>query len=75
MTDNEKTWCFWRNVTEDNPMRNIEKILLVTLVGAIFGGLIGFILPFPYGLIVIFPASIIVGWYGDEIHRFFFRDK
>jgi ABC-type phosphate/phosphonate transport system permease subunit len=56
-------------------MKNIEKILLVTLVGAIFGSLIGFILPFPYGLIVIFPASIIVGWYGDEIHRFFFRDK
>lgn len=56
-------------------MRNIEKLLLVGLVGAIFSGLIGCIVSFPYGLIVIVPVSIIVGWYGDEIHRFFFRDK
>ena len=56
-------------------MRIIEELLLVTVFGAIFGGLIGCIVPFPYGLIVIVPASIIVGWYGDEIHNFFFRDK
>jgi hypothetical protein len=56
-------------------MRYIEKLLLVGLVGAIFGGLIGCIVSFPYGLIVIVPVSIIVGWYGDEINNFFFRDK
>ena len=56
-------------------MRYIEKLLLVGLFGAIFGGLIGCIVSFPYGLIVIVPVSIIVGWYGDEINNFFFRDK
>ena len=56
-------------------MRTIEKLLLVTLVGAIFGGLIGFILPFPYSLIVIFPVGFLIGWYGTEFHNFFFKDK
>ena len=56
-------------------MRNIEKLLLVTLVGAIFGGLIGLIIPFPYSFIVVVPSAILIGWYGDEIYNFFFRDK
>ena len=56
-------------------MRNIEKLLLVTLLGAIFGGLIGFIVPYPYGLIVIFPVGFLIGWYGTEFHNFFFKDK
>ena len=56
-------------------MLSLEKLLLVTLVGGIFGGLIGLIMPFPYGFIVIFPVSIVIGWYGNEIHNFFFKDK
>ena len=53
-------------------MKNIEKILFVTILAALLGTLIGLILPFPYIFFVSLPLSMAMGWYAIEIYDFFF---
>ena len=56
-------------------MKNIEKILFVTILAALLGTLIGLILPFPYIFFVSLPLSMAMGWYAIEIYDFFFGEN
>lgn len=53
-------------------MKNIEKILFVTILAALLGALIGLILPYPYNFFVSLPMSMAMGWYAIGIYDYFF---
>jgi hypothetical protein len=54
-------------------MKNIEKLLFVTIIGGLFGGLVALIIPFPHSFFVAFPISIFIGFYGSEIYDHIFK--
>jgi uncharacterized membrane protein YbjE (DUF340 family) len=56
-------------------MKNIEKILFVTILAFLIGALIGLILPYPYNFFVSLPMSMAMGWYATEIYDFLFGER
>jgi uncharacterized membrane protein YbjE (DUF340 family) len=45
-------------------MRKLSVFITLILIGAVTGSAINALFPVPYGLLIAFPISFAIGWYG-----------
>ena len=50
----------------------MEKILFASILGGLYGALVGYVFPDPYSWYVMFIGAAIIGWYSSNIFKALF---